>query len=250
VWWDLHLSAGDTFDEEIDRRLHQVDAVVVLWSRHSVASRWVKAEADVAAEREVLVPARLDDVEIPLPFRRTHAADLAGWRGRPESTGLTQIRSALVRLSPADQPVSAQIGPTRPSKLSAQAAIGEFWRDWRVWIGLVILVVSVAVSAFLLGGHEPSSETVELPDIIGMRLDEARLELNRLGIFGPGERNVQGEPFPEGTGDLETITRVKDLSPPPGSVVSLDEPEVTLYLEFCDGSCLPKATVQKPASAN
>lgn len=110
--------------------------------------------------------------------------------------------------------------------------------DW------IFLLVAVAVGAFLLGGEQSRSDTVELPNIIGMRLDEARLELSRLGIYGPGERNAQGESFPEGTGDLETITRVKDLSPPPGSVVSLDEPEVTLYLEFCDGGCLPKATTQ------
>jgi hypothetical protein len=72
-----------------------------------------------------------------------------------------------------------------------------------------------------------------------MRLDEARLQLSRLGIHGPGERDENGEPFPEGTPDLETITRVRDLSPPPGSSISRDDPDLTLYLEFCNGRCEP-----------
>ena len=45
VWWDASLHSGETFDEVIEQRLRDAGAVVVLWSKASVASRWVRAEA-------------------------------------------------------------------------------------------------------------------------------------------------------------------------------------------------------------
>lgn len=61
--------------------------MVVLWSTHSVESEWVKNEAAVATERGVLVPALLDNVKLPLEFRRKQTADLIGWEGTPSHGG-------------------------------------------------------------------------------------------------------------------------------------------------------------------
>ena len=83
VWWDRKLVAGEAFDEAIERQLATADSVVVLWSEHSIGSEWVRNEASAASERDVLVPALLDDVKQPLEFRHRHAADLAHWTGDP-----------------------------------------------------------------------------------------------------------------------------------------------------------------------
>ena len=48
VWWDQTLIAGEAFDEATERALEGASAVVVLWSKKSVASRWVRAEATQA----------------------------------------------------------------------------------------------------------------------------------------------------------------------------------------------------------
>jgi hypothetical protein len=234
VWWDLRLSAGQEFDEEIDRRLREASAVVVLWSRASVDSRWVKAEADVGAERGVLIPAALEDVEAPLPYRRVHAADLTDWTGAADHQGVADIHSALERLSGERTPTGPRTTTTPGLKRRSSGLSSP--KRWAI----ALLLSLVAVGAVWMVRQSLSSEdTVIVPHVIGMRLDEARLQLSRLGIHGPGERDENGEPFPEGTPDLETITRVRDLSPPPGSSISRDDPDLTLYLEFCNGRCEP-----------
>ena len=81
VWWDRKIVAGQAFDEAIERELETAKSVVVLWSRHSVASEWVKNEAAAAAERGVLVLAQIEQVKLPLEFRRRQTADLTGWDG-------------------------------------------------------------------------------------------------------------------------------------------------------------------------
>ena len=64
VWWDRKITAGQAYDQAIERELESARSVVVLWSGHSVLSEWVKNEAAVAAERGVLVPARLEDIRL------------------------------------------------------------------------------------------------------------------------------------------------------------------------------------------
>ena len=38
VWWDDHLRSGEAFDEKIEAALRAASAVVVLWSKTSLAS--------------------------------------------------------------------------------------------------------------------------------------------------------------------------------------------------------------------
>src|SRR5262245_66091689 len=100
VWWDRKIPPGKTFDEVIEQALDKSQCVVVLWSKTSVGSHWVKAEAAEGARRQILVPALLDSVKIPLEFRRVQAADLTAWNGdpnEPEFRQLIQIGRASCR---------------------------------------------------------------------------------------------------------------------------------------------------------
>ncbi len=75
VWWDADLTAGEVFREVIDRELDAADAVIVMWTAHSVASNWVIAEADHAARRNRLITLRTADLEpwrIPKPYNTYH----------------------------------------------------------------------------------------------------------------------------------------------------------------------------------
>lgn len=81
VWWDRTIPPGKQFDEVIEEALDSARCVVVLWSKASVASQWVKTEAAEAMRRKILVPVLIEDVKIPLEFRRLQAADLSTWTG-------------------------------------------------------------------------------------------------------------------------------------------------------------------------
>lgn len=81
VWWDREIPPGKSFDETIENALNSARCVIVLWSKDSVSSRWVKTEAAEGAARGILVPVLIDKVRIPLEFKRIEAADLFDWRG-------------------------------------------------------------------------------------------------------------------------------------------------------------------------
>ncbi len=99
VWWDRRLSAGQVFEEVIEQAIDSARCVVVLWSKASVGSRWVRAEANEGAERGILVPVRLDGSRIPLAFRQLHTADLTGWRGDLDAGEILELSDSISRIT-------------------------------------------------------------------------------------------------------------------------------------------------------
>jgi TolB-like protein/tetratricopeptide (TPR) repeat protein len=83
VWWDASLRSGDAFDVAIENALRGADAVIVLWSKASVQSRWVRAEATLADRLKTLIPVMIEPCERPIIFELTHTADLSRWTGDP-----------------------------------------------------------------------------------------------------------------------------------------------------------------------
>src|SRR5262245_50697420 len=81
VWWDRTIAPGRVFDEVIQEELNAAKCVVVLWSPASVKSNWVKTEAAEAAARGILVPVSVQDVALPIEFKRIQAANLTDWHG-------------------------------------------------------------------------------------------------------------------------------------------------------------------------
>nr|HQU28100.1 toll/interleukin-1 receptor domain-containing protein [Nitrospirales bacterium] len=81
VWWDRRIPTGKQFARVIEEQLDASRTVVVVWSKTSIQSDWVHTEAAEGLRRRVLFPIRIDDVKIPLEFRRVQAADLIHWKG-------------------------------------------------------------------------------------------------------------------------------------------------------------------------
>jgi hypothetical protein len=89
TWRDPKLTeqAHRSFIDEINRAHRSAARVLVLWSRHSVASRWVKEEAEAAANQDRLVALSLvpfAEVDIPIGFRCLPTATLAQVQADPE----------------------------------------------------------------------------------------------------------------------------------------------------------------------
>lgn len=135
VWWDRALKPGETFDKVIQREIEQAKAIVVLWTKASVESQWVREEADVGRQREALVPLLMDEVTPPIGFGRVQAAHLHDWSGDPKSPEWVEVVESVQRLvGRAATPVFARrrAAPTRSG--------GGSRRSWVIG-GLVAAVV-------------------------------------------------------------------------------------------------------------
>jgi len=95
VWWDALIEGGSRFANSIDEALKKADVVLVLWSKHSVESDWVRDEAAHGRDRHRLVPVSLDGALPPLGFRQLQVIKLAGWHGRTEAPQMESIRRAI-----------------------------------------------------------------------------------------------------------------------------------------------------------
>ena len=118
VWWDTALRSGEAYDQVTEKALRDAKAVVVLWSRKSVESRWVRAEATLADRNKTLVPCMIEPCERPIMFELTQTADLAHWQGGATDKSwlafLTDVRRFVGRERAAAPFVSAPQISTPP----------------------------------------------------------------------------------------------------------------------------------------
>ena len=115
VWWDDDLLAGERYEDEIAAVLDQCGAVVVLWSRQSVKSEWVKAEAEAARQQKKAFPIIIDDMpptQMPLLYRGMHAARFEGWQGELSHEGYVELIGSI----------EDRVGKGRRPRLSANEA--------------------------------------------------------------------------------------------------------------------------------
>lgn len=175
VWWDRLIPFGRPFDEVIQENLHAAKCVVVLWTDHSVASKWVRSEAAAAEERHTLVPAMLDqDVQLPLAFKLLQAAKLHDWEPGADNAEydklLAQIRTLVAGGGAGTSALGAVAAPRKrrlpvkrrswlmlaffvlPSLLAVAAAL--VLMSWRVPTRIE-LALQVDRLGFVLAGSEP-----------------------------------------------------------------------------------------------
>jgi flagellar biosynthesis GTPase FlhF len=95
VWWDRIIPPGKSFDQVIQEAITVAKCVIVLWSKQSILSDWVKEEATMGKRRQILVPAKIDSVDPPLGFGLIQAADLTDWETETSHAGLSSLLSAI-----------------------------------------------------------------------------------------------------------------------------------------------------------
>ena len=124
VWWDLRIAPGEQFDRVIEKELSSARCVIVIWSESSVSSKWVRAEAEDAMKRDVLIPVLIEDAQIPLVFRQIQAAKLQDWHEGLSHPALEQLIAS----------VSSKLG-SEPVKRPAteERAVKSPLRKWLKW---------------------------------------------------------------------------------------------------------------------
>ncbi len=92
VWWDeTKLRLGENFENYISWALEDALKVIVLWSRHSVHSRYVHSEARIAYLMNKLLPVRIDSVAPPDFCAELHFIDLSDWTGADWHSGFRNL---------------------------------------------------------------------------------------------------------------------------------------------------------------
>lgn len=150
VWWDRRIPAGTEFSHVIEHELTNARSVIVLWSKQSIASRYVRDEAGAAERRSVLIPALIESVEPPLGFRQTQTANLIGWTGDGPHPGFDKIVEAIERLTQT----SAAHPPTFGPGLKRRRAIAG-------WLAgaLAVCIAIFAAGYYFYFGSPPSEMT-------------------------------------------------------------------------------------------
>jgi TolB-like protein len=136
VWWDVTLRSGEAYDKVTEQALRTAKAVVVLWSKQSVDSRWVRAEATLADRQHTLVPAMIEPCERPIMFELTQTADLCHWNGESADPAwksfLGDVQQFVRRPAPQSGAARSPVPASAPTATAAQpAAAAAAPRDHR-----------------------------------------------------------------------------------------------------------------------
>lgn len=153
VFWDVAIPPGQKFDDYIFAQLQQSDAVVVLWSANSVASDYVKEEAEYAKTNSVLVPLRIDQTGLPFGFARIHTTDLLHWHGSIQDPEWRRVVDAI-ESSLADRASDrsdASLPPDDPMDVSRHSIPAQVVEPQRTGLSAPAIVAGVALSIVILG---------------------------------------------------------------------------------------------------
>ncbi|WP_324072923.1 MAG: TIR domain-containing protein [Erythrobacter sp.] len=166
VWWDGRLEGGENYLATTENALEAADCVAVLWSQTSVASHWVRDEAQRGRERGCLVPLSLDGTMAPLGFRQFQLLDIAGWSGDPADALAARILVAV--RTRAGQSAAAGEAPAVTAPAPPAATPGLAVSRRALMIGGAGLVGTAALfgvwkSGLLSGGGSQAISMVVLP---------------------------------------------------------------------------------------
>jgi hypothetical protein len=119
VWWDPKLRVGERFNDVIEKALNEAKCAIVLWSKRSVESLYVKDEATHALNQNKLMPVKVEEVKLPFRFEELQTLSLCGWDGSKEFSEfrrLVEDISEIIRSRQREHP-KGMLKPGTASKI-------------------------------------------------------------------------------------------------------------------------------------
>ncbi|MEM8697206.1 MAG: TIR domain-containing protein [Pseudomonadota bacterium] len=173
VWWDDQLPPHKSYGDVITEKIGLAKAAIVVWSKHAVASEWVRAEADVARNQKKLIQTALDDTRPPLPFNQIQFVMLDDWTGEDDHFGWSKVRESLAELCgpPDENAVGTEPGyampnspPPEPEPEFPEPEPPERVNRLPLIAALLAAAAAIAWALFLwLPGNEDGGEEEEGP---------------------------------------------------------------------------------------
>ena len=158
VWWDRNLGGGSDYSREIELALKSAAAVVVLWSKGSVDSSWVRDEAAKGRDTGRLIPATIDGTEPPLGFGQLHTIDLQRAfrrRGGDLEKVVAAVREKMGGRSGG--PLAHQLAQTTVSGASGERHVPQ---PRLLWIAAAAALVVVSAAMLYLFNALPLGTSV------------------------------------------------------------------------------------------
>jgi outer membrane protein OmpA-like peptidoglycan-associated protein len=164
VWWDQSIPTGKSFDEVIEEALQTAKCVIVVWSKESISSRWVRLEAGEGMSRNLLFPILMEDVQIPLAFRNIQASNLINWNrdlNHPAFKKLVgDIKLGISGINAAESPeakkvTAASYYPSIDNKPKSSKKQLIIWSS----LGLIALLAIVFIVRYVQGNKAIIAET-------------------------------------------------------------------------------------------
>jgi tetratricopeptide (TPR) repeat protein len=215
VWWDRSLAAGQDYTAIIEKELKTAKAVIVVWTRSSSASTFVRDEAGRARDEGRLVPVMLDRVDIPLGFGAFQAEDFTNWNGGANAPQMKLLEEVL------------------KAKLSGRDVnVAEIERRRRR-LGARVRLVSVLTVLALIIGIAAGGRYIFAPPDTEVTQEDLRAELLRLlaeGQLTPEQAITLAELLEAGAlGETQTASNetAPGASPAPSSEARVEEGAVS-----------------------
>ena len=194
LWWDIELLPGERFADAILAVINRAKAVVVLWSNQAVASDFVRAEAREADKQDKLIPIRLDDCDLPLPFGERQTLDLQGWWPAADEASLEPLLRALdARIG--KPPAPAQPPEETEANLRGQEHEAAFWRaiserqpqsarEYELYLQRYPAGVFVDLARLRIEDLQPSTSAGETATMAVLTLKNSIIALGAVAVAG------------------------------------------------------------------
>ena len=237
VWWDRHIPAGKTFDQVIADALADARCVVVVWSRDSVGSSWVREEADEGRKRGGPIPVLIDDVSPPLGFGRIQAAGMIEWDGTRESEAFQKLAADVSTIIGAPSPIAASgtvgSGRARTCAVAPQEVVARpestgvlagRRRTVQLSLGVALLVALLATIVYQTtspgdgDGSQPAATSQPAPTRASAEASGLRLTAVLAAGTEPLMQGVAYQVYTnerDSDGNRKLVTESNQYAPPP-----------------------------------
>lgn len=177
VWWDRQIPIGQNFDNVIESELNESKCVLVIWTKKSVASEWVKSEAAEAASKKKLVPVILEEVTLPLSFKRVESAMMVGWNGEDDHPELNILYQSISNILKQGKEEVVINGNSSYFKASTRINVVA------VVVGLTLLLVLGYFYLQLINKYNENSREVLYFLLLGMAIATATTVWGVINLF-------------------------------------------------------------------
>ena len=172
--FDVRISTGSFFDRTIQKELDIAKCVIVLWSRQSTQSQWVKEEAYYAAKLGKLFPVKIQDIEIPFGFSQFHTYSLVNWKHSPTDSIFLRLLSDLSKIL-GDSPESVRFKNQHNKQFKSR----NLDQDTASYSKIVFTVLCLGVISIIMFWAIKKNEIALDLSLLG----PDSLEVNQLGTF-------------------------------------------------------------------